>query len=90
MARHQNMSKQKRCRRVATTPIVSAYTDPQTPGSLGGVTRYAQAQGLTQKEALRELQGELAYTLHRLVRRWFKTLPVLVFHKDKQWQADLV
>ena len=42
--------------------------DPQTPGSLGGVAWYAQAQGLTQKEALRELQGELAYTLHHPVR----------------------
>ena len=69
---------------------MSAYTDPQTPGSLGGVARYAQAQGLTQKEALRELQGELAYTLHRPVRRRFETLPVLVFHKDEQWEADLV
>ena len=64
---------------------MSAYTDPQTPGSLGGVYRYAQAQGLTQKEALRELQGELAYKLHRPVRQRFKMLPVLVFHKDEQW-----
>ena len=48
---------------------MSAYTDPQTPGSLGGLAQYAQAQGLTQKEALRELQEELAYTLHRPVRR---------------------
>ena len=46
---------------------MSAHMDPQTPGSLGGVYRYAQAQGLTQKEALRELQEELAYTLHRPV-----------------------
>ncbi|XP_068684361.1 uncharacterized protein [Montipora foliosa] len=84
------MSKQKSRRRVATTSIVSAYTDPQTPGSLGGVARYAQAQGLTQKEASRELQGEFTYTLHRPVRRRFETLPVLVFHKDEQWQADLV
>ena len=39
---------------------MSAYTDPQTPGSLGGVAQYTQAQGLTRDEALRELQGELA------------------------------
>ena len=32
LARHQNMSKQKRCRHVVATPIMSAYTDPQTPG----------------------------------------------------------
>ena len=67
LARHQNKSKQKHRGCVAATPIVSAYTDPQTLGSLGSVAQYAQAQGLTQKEALQELQGELAYTLHRLV-----------------------
>ena len=81
------MAKQKRS---AVSPIVSAYTDPQTLGLLGGVTQYAQAQGLMHKEALRKLQGELAYTLHRPVRRQFKTLLVLVFHKDEQWQAHLV
>ena len=69
---------------------MSAYTDPQTPGSLGGVYWYTQDQVLTQKEALQELQGELAYTLHRPVRRRFKTLLILVFHKNEQWQADLV
>ena len=69
---------------------MSAYTDPQNPGSLGGVYPYAQAQGLTQKEALRELQRELTYTLLRPVRRWFEMLLVLVFHKEEQWQADLV
>ena len=74
----------------AATPIVSAYVDPQTLGSSSGVAWYAQAQGLTWNEALRDLQGELAYTLHRPIRRWFETLPVLVFHKDKQWQANLV
>ena len=67
LARHQNMSKWKRCHRVAATPIVSAYTDPRTPGSLGGVAQHAQTQGLTQDEDLRELYGELAYTLHRPV-----------------------
>ena len=64
---------------------VSAYMDPRTPWSLGGIERYACAQCITQKEALEELRGQLAYTLHRTVRRRFPTLPVLVFHIDDQW-----
>ena len=56
----------------------------------GGVARYAKAQGLTLDEARKELQGELANSLRRPVRRRFKTSPVLVFNKDNQWQADLV
>ena len=39
---------------------LSAYTDPQTPGALGGMDRYARVQGLTRKEALKELRQELA------------------------------
>ena len=77
-------------KRQSCASSVTAYTDPRTPGSLGGVARYAKVQGLTLDEARKKLQGELAYTLHRPVRRRFKTSPVLVFHKDDQWQADLV
>ena len=69
---------------------VSAYTNPRMPGSLGGVHPYAHAQGLTRKEALKELRQELAYTLHRPVRRRFPTLPMLVFNVGKQWVAELV
>ena len=69
---------------------MTAYTDTNTPGSLGGLGRYAKAQDLTLSEARKELEGQLAYTLHKPVRRRFKTSPVLVFHKDDQWQADLV
>ena len=72
------------------TSGVMAYTDPGTPGALGGVARYAKAQVLTLDEACRKLQCKLAYTLHQPVRRRFKTSPILVFHKDDQWQADLV
>ena len=72
------------------TSGITAYTDPGTSGASGGVARYAKAQGLTMDEARRELQGELANTLHRPVRRRFQTSPVLLFHKDDQWQADLV
>ena len=42
------------------TSAIMAYTDPQTPGVLGGVTRYAKVQGLILGEAHKKLQGELA------------------------------
>ena len=66
------------------------YRDPQQPGSLGGVTRFAKAQGIAVKRAKRVLAHELGYTLHKPARRRFPTLRVLVFGPDEQWAADLV
>ena len=63
---------------------VSAYTNIQTPGSLRGMEQYARVQGLMWIEALDELRGKLAYTLHRPVHNHFPTLPILVFHVDEQ------
>ena len=66
------------------------YRDPQQPGSLGGVARFARAQGIAVKQARRILAHELGYTLHKPARRHFPTLRVLVFGPDEQWAADLV
>ena len=66
------------------------YRDPQQPGSLGGVARFAKAQGITVQRARRVLAHELGYTLHKPTRRHFPTLRVLVFGPDEQWAADLV
>ena len=66
------------------------YRDPQQPGSLGGVARFAKAQGIAVKRAKRVLAHELGYTLHKPARRRFPTLRVLVFGPDEQWAADLV
>ena len=52
-----------------STAKLSAYMDPRTPGSLGGVDRYTHAQGLTCQEALKELRQQLAYRLHQPIRR---------------------
>lgn len=60
------------------------------PGALGGLVRYAKTHRITLPEARRRLERELAFTLHRPIRRRFATLPVLVFEKDEQWVADLV
>ena len=66
------------------------YRDPTQPGSLGGVARFAKAQGISAETAKRLLARELGYTLHKLTRRHFPTLRVLVFGPDEQWAADLV
>ncbi len=66
------------------------YRDPSSPGSLGGVARFAKAQGVSVKRASTVLKHELAYTLHKPVRRRFPTSRVLVFGPYEQWAADLV
>ena len=66
------------------------YHDPRAPGSLGGVQRFAKAQGLPLKKAQRLLERDVGYTLHKPRRRRFPTLPVIVGGLDDQWVADLV
>ena len=66
------------------------YRDPDQPGSLGGVARFAKAQGITVQRARRILEHDLGYTLHKPTQRHFPTLRVLVFGPDEQWAADLV
>lgn len=68
----------------------NAYVDPTAPGALGGVSRYARAQGLKEPAAHQALQKELAYTLHRPPHHRFPTTPVMVFNIDQQWVVDLV
>ena len=69
---------------------LSRYQDPSAPGSLGGVQRFAKAQGLPLKKAQRLLEQDVGYTLHKPRRRRFATLPVVVGGLDDQWAADLV
>ena len=66
------------------------YEDPNNPGSLGGVKRFAQVNRIPRKTAQEALESSLAYTLHKPRRRKFPTAPVLVFGIDEQWAADLV
>ena len=66
------------------------YRDPKEAGSLGGVARFAKAQGISVQRAKRILEHELGYTLHKPARRRFPTLRVVVFGPDEQWAADLV
>ena len=66
------------------------YKDPGRPGSLGGLQRFARAQKQTVQQVRPRLEKELAYTLHKPVRRRFPTLPVMAMGIDHQWVADLV
>ena len=82
--------KPKKKPKVTDAQLKRRYRDPQQPGSLGGVARFAKAQGIAVKRAKRVLAHELGYTLHKPARRRFPTLRVLVFGPDEQWAADLV
>ena len=66
---------------------LSRYHDPRTPGSLGGVQRFAKAHQIPLKQAQRVLERDLANTLHKTR---FPTVPVIVGGLDDQWVADLV
>ena len=69
---------------------LSKYHDVHTQASLGGVNRFAKAHKLPLKKAQRVLEQDLAYTLHKPLRRRFPTLPVIVGGLDDQWVIDLV
>ena len=77
-------------RKTIKPTAAASYEDPAAPGALGGVARFARAHGWSLKKARTLLEKNLAYTLHKPLRRRFMTLPVLVFNRDQQWVADLV
>ena len=66
------------------------YDEPGVVGSLGSVTQYAQAKGMSRSRAQKELERNLAYTLHKPRRRRGEFQPVVAFDIDEQWVADLV
>ena len=66
------------------------YKDPGGPGSLGGLHRFARNHRQRVQRLGPHLEKELAYTLHKPVRRRFPTLRVQVWGMDHQWVADLV
>ena len=62
--------------------IRQTYQQPPQRGSLGGITRFAKAQRLPVKRVRRALERDVAYTLHKHVRRTFPTTPVIVVGMD--------
>ena len=83
-----NTMKSKKKHTYAT--LLMTYRDLSAPGSLGGVARFARAQKLPIGKLRKTLERDLGYTLHKLRRRHFATLPVMVFGIDEQWAADLI
>ena len=83
-------SSKKKKKPLSTGVLLARYRDPLKPGSLGGLTRFAKANGITVQRAREVLQRDLGYTLHKPRRRRFPTLPVMVFGMDEQWTADLI
>ena len=57
---------------------------------MGGVNAYSQALKISKKQAQKELEPILSYTLHKPARRRFPTLPTLVFSINEQFVMDLV
>ena len=45
--------------------LLARYRDPLKPGSLGGLTRFAKANGIMIKRAHEVLERDLGYKLHK-------------------------
>lgn len=77
------------------TYLTKIYTDPENPGSLGGVHRlYEQTKRDGKKYSFKAIQNWLlgfdAYTLHAPARRKYPRRRTLAFSIDQYWQCDLV
>ena len=84
------MKKRKRKQTISNRTLLKRYRDPQRPGSLGGLTRFAKANKITVKRDREVLDRDLGYRLHKPRRRRFPTAPVVVFGIDEQWTVDLI
>ena len=70
--------------------VLLDYSTPGVVGNLGSVSEYAKTQKISVGRAKRELEKNLAYTLHKPRRQRGAFQPVLVFDMDEQWVADLI
>ena len=70
--------------------LLEQYHDPESPGSCGGIERFAKENCISLKRAKQILEKDLGYTLHKPRRRNFLTLPVVGFGIDEQWTVDLI
>ena len=89
-AKTLEIMKKRKKQKLSTGTLLTRYRDPLKPGSLGGLTRFANANKITVKRSREVLERDLGYTLHKPRRRRFPTTPVLVFGIDEQWTADLI
>ena len=70
--------------------VLLDYSTPGVLGNLRSVSEYAKTQKISVGRAKRELEKNLAYTLHKPRRQRGAFQPVLVFDMDEQWVADLI
>ena len=66
------------------------YESPGHIRSLGGIHPYVKAQKTPLSQAKKELEKNLAYTLHKPRRRRGEFSPVVVFDIEEQWVSDLI
>jgi len=66
------------------------YYDPSRAGSFGGIKALSRASGISTKEAKDFLKNQAVYTLHKPVRKRFKTRKTIALGIDELYQADLV
>ena len=66
------------------------YNEPGVVGRLGGVVPCAKAQKISNAQAKKELEKNLAYMLHKPRRQRGEFLPLVVLDIDQQWVADLI
>ena len=66
------------------------YDEPGVVGRLGSVAPYAKAQKISNAQAKKELEKNLAYMLHKPRCQRGEFLPLVVLDIDQQWVADLI
>jgi transposase InsO family protein len=74
--------------------LKAIYYNPKKAGALGGVEALFRAAkkkdpAIRRAHVIRYLQQQLAYSLHKPIRRRFKRNRTIVGAIDKQWQVDL-
>jgi transposase InsO family protein len=77
-----------------TSKIREIYTDPENPGSFGGIAKLAKALRKSgyvrsKQEIKRKLSDLDAYTLHKPRRKKFKRNKFLISGIDDLWSSDL-
>ena len=69
--------------------VIQKYTDPSNPGAFSGLSGFKK-NNKNLKNVKNTLLSIPSYTLHKPIRKIYKTNRVVVYSIDEQWQVDLV
>jgi len=72
------------------TTLEKIYYDPTHPAGFGGVSKLKSASQKSMKKTRKFLSKQLAYTLHRPMRKRFPTRPYKTSGINDLWQLDLM